>query len=458
MLYIMYFYTDVFGISASAAGFMLLITRCFDGINDPFMGIIADRTKTRWGKFRPYFIWMCIPLALFGWLTFTTPELSMKGRLIWAYCTYIPLMVFYTAINIPYTALLGVISPNPVDRTTVSSIKFMFAFGAGTIISFGIMPLTKWFGGFTEALRETEPEAYQKAAQHGWSMAFALIGVFVVIFWLITFFGTKERVSPPENQENNVGKDIVNLITNKPWIILLFTTISYVLFTAIRSTVAVHYFKYFVGNQELYIPFIGTKLYEFDSLVSKFNGIGQIASALGLIILPFIVKFLGQKKAFIILMGISVVSTALFYFLKADQTELMMILQVIGSIGGGSVTALLWVMYADTADYSQWKNGRRATGLVFSASTMSQKQGWALAAFFVGQMLTYFGFVANQNQNIEVIHSLQNMISIIPAVVGILSIVIICFYPISGEMLVTMEKDLAERKAEEDEGLGTSEA
>jgi GPH family glycoside/pentoside/hexuronide:cation symporter len=458
MNYMLYFYTDIFGITAGAVGTMLLISRCFDGFNDPFMGIVADRTNTRWGKFRPYFVWMCIPLALFGWLTFTTPEMSAGGRLAWAYCTYIPLMIFYTAINIPYTALLGVISPNPVDRTTVSSIKFMFAFGAGILTSAFLMPMTLKLGKVDPAMKDTNPEAYLNAQQHGWSLAFAIIGVLVVLFWLITFFGTKERVKPPVDQKTNIKQDLKDLIRNKPWIILLLTTMSYVLFTAIRSTVAAHYFKYFVGEQELWLPITGTKLYIFEDLISYYNTVGQAASVLGVFLLPFIVKFLGQKTSFVVLMGISVVSTAFFYFLSPEAVIPMMLLQIVGSIGGGSVTALLWVMYADTADYSQWKNGRRATGLVFSASTMSQKGGWAMAAFFVGWMLQLFGFVANKVQNAEVIGSLRDMMSIIPAAVGILSIVIILFYPISGKLLKTMEEDLAERKAKEDAELGGAEA
>lgn len=458
MNYMLYFYTDIFGITAGAVGTMLLISRCFDGVNDPFMGIVADRTKTRWGKFRPYFIWMCVPLAIFGWLTFTTPDMSTSGKLAWAYCTYIPLMVFYTAINIPYTALLGVISPNPVDRTTVSSIKFMFAFGAGVLTSAFLMPMTLKLGRVDQSLKETDPAAYLTAQQHGWSLAFAIIGVLVVLFWIVTFVGTKERVKPPVNQQTNIGQDLKDLINNKPWVVLLLTTMAYVLFTAIRSSVAAHYFKYYVGSQELFLPITGTKAYIFEDLISYYNTVGQAASVLGVFLLPFIVRILGQKPSFVVLMGISVFSTACFYFLSPDQIIPMMILQLIGSIGGGSVTALLWVMYADTADYSQWKNNRRATGLVFSASTMSQKVGWAVAAFFVGWMLQLFGFVANQDQNVEVIGSLRNMMSIIPAVVGILSIVIICFYPISGKLLKTMEHDLAVRKAKEDEEFGTSEA
>ncbi len=475
MVYLMFFYTDVFGISGKAVGTMLLLARIWDGINDPMMGAIADRTNTRWGKFRPYFVWMVVPLAVFGWLTFTSPAMGMSAKIAWAYCTYIPLMMLYTAINIPYTALLGVISPNPVDRTTVSSIKFMFAFGAGTLISFFLLPLTKSLGGvkhYAEAHADeisawlaanpgSKIDAYPEIlsrTQHGWSMAYALIGVMVIVFFLITFFGTHERVTPPKNQQTTLKKDIGDLLSNSPWWLLVGTTISYILFTAIRSTSSAHYFKYFVGSQDVtwlffgdnWLPYVGTKTMEFEGIVSLYNGVGQIASICGVLILPFMVALIGKKKSFYVLMSTAIVGTASYYFFSPNQVTTMLILQVIGSLGGGTIAALLWAMYADTADYSDWKHGRRATGLVFSASTMTQKYGWAFAALFVGWMLDLSGFVANTEPNEAVKSNLTLMMSLIPAVFGFLSMVVISFYPLNDKKVAQIEEDLKARKAAED--------
>jgi len=477
MVYLMFFYTDVFGISGKAVGVMLLLARIWDGVNDPLMGAIADRTNTRWGKFRPYFIWMVVPLAVFGWLTFTSPSLGINGKIAWAYCTYIPLMMLYTAINIPYTALLGVISPNPIDRTTVSSIKFMFAFGAGTLVSFFLLPMTKLLGGvkqYTEthmdeinvwlaANPDKKLDAYPevlKMTQHGWSLAFALIGVMVIIFFLITFFGTKERVTPPKNQQTNLKKDFSDLLTNSPWWLLVGTTITYIMFTAIRSTCSAHYFKYFVqypdldpimGNTvQVTLPLMGAKAYTFESLVSLFNGVGQIASIVGVLMLPLLVAFIGKKKSFYVLMSTAIVGTASYFLIKPEQIEIMLVMQIIGSLGGGTIAALLWAMYADTADYSDWKHGRRATGLVFSASTMTQKYGWAFAALFVGWMLDAFGYVANTVQNVEVTDNLRLMMSVIPAVFGLISIIVISFYPLNDKKVAEIETSLKLRKAEEE--------
>lgn len=239
------------------------------------------------------------------------------------------------------------------------------------------------------------------------------------------------------------------------------TTITYIMFTAIRSTCSAHYFKYFVGSQDVtwlffgdnYMPYIGTKTMDFESIVSLFNGVGQIASICGVLLLPFMVSLIGKKKSFYVLMTTAIVGTASYFFFKPEQVQLMLVLQIIGSLGGGTIAALLWAMYADTADYSDWKHGRRATGLVFSASTMTQKYGWAFAALFVGWMLDLSGFVANTEPNEMVKNNLTLMMSAIPAVFGIISMIVVSFYPLNDKMVAQIEADLKARKAEE-EGAG----
>jgi glycoside/pentoside/hexuronide:cation symporter, GPH family len=469
MVYLMFFYTDIYGISPAWVGILLGVARIWDGINDPLMGAIADRTNTRWGHFRPYFIWMSLPLAVLGYLTFTTPELGPTGKLIWAFCTYNLLMMAYTAINIPYTALLGVISPNAVDRTTVSSIKFIFAFGAGTLISYFLMPMVQILGKTQEwtaanahkiadwvaldPARNTvsnHPEMIHNL-QHGWSMSFAIIGILAILFFFVTFLFTHERVKPPVNQKTNLGKDIKDLLTNGPWFIILGVTVAYVLYTAIRSSASTYYFRYFVdykdGISTVIYPFIGAKTYDFEHLVSIFNTVGQVASIVGLLFLPFLVAFVGKKASFIIMMATGMICTGAFYLLGPDDTFMMLVLQVLGSLGGGPLAALLWAMYADTADYSDWKHGRRATGLVFSASTMSQKCGWAVAAVFVGFILSLVGYKANEIQNAQVISNLRLMMSLIPIIFGAIAIIILAFHPLNEKKMKQISDELKSRNA-----------
>ncbi len=439
MLYLTYFYTDVFLIPAAAASAMFLISRLWDGVNDPLMGIIADRTNTRWGKFRPYLLWLCVPFAISGVLTFTVPEFGPSGKLIWAYATFILIMMLYTAINIPYTALMGVISPNSNERTSVSSIKFIFAYGAGIIVSATLLPMVKVLGGTNEA--------------KGWQMSFIIYGIAAVLFFLIAFRGTKERIQPPKSQESSILKDLKELVTNVPWLILLGATITFILFVAVRGSVTVHYFKYVVGQQELSLPFLGTRVYSMEALVSAFNTVGQISSLLGVLIVSVVAKKLGKKTTFMIFFVVAILSTATFYILSAKQLALIYLFQVTGSITGGPLSVLLWAMYADTADYGEWKNGRRATGLVFSASTMSQKFGWAIGAFVALQLMAQVGFEPNVDQTKESVNGLILLFSLIPAGIGVLSMILLAFYPLGDKKVDDMIIELNERRGREGEDV-----
>jgi GPH family glycoside/pentoside/hexuronide:cation symporter len=442
MLYFTYFYTDVFLIPAGAAATMFLISRIWDGVNDPMMGIIADRTKTRWGKFRPYLLWICLPFAFVGVLTFTVPDFSPSGKLIWAYVTFILIMMLYTAINIPYTALLGVISGDSNERTSVSSFKFLFAFSAGIIVSASLLPMVKALGKGNDA--------------RGWQYSFIIYGIMAIVFFLIAFKGTKERVQPPKSQKSSVKRDIYELLTNTPWLILLATTITFILFVAVRGSVTVHYFKYFVGTQSLSLPFLGTESYDFNTLASAYNTVGQISSFIGVLLVSWFARIVGKKKAFIIIFIIAIVSTGANYFLSSNQLGLLFFLQVTGSMTGGPLSVLIWAMYADTADYGEWKRGRRATGLVFSASTMSQKFGWAIGAYVALTLMSQVGFQPNQAQSNESLNGLILLFSLIPAGMGVLSTIILFFYPLNDKRVEEMTSELAERrKASGDEALAT---
>ena len=434
--YLLYFYTDVFGITAAAAGTMILVSRLWDGFNDPMMGIIADRTNTRWGKFRPYLLWLSIPLAIAGVLTFTTPDLDYTGKLIYAYATFILLMMLYTAINIPYSALLGVITPDPIERTSVSSFKYVFAFTSGTIVSILALPMAQYFGDGNEAV--------------GWQLTMVVFGIAAVIFFTIAFLSTKERVKPPVTQKTSIKDDIKDLLSNKPWVVLLIVTLLMILFVATRISVTAHYFKYYVEDQTISL-FGFTYTYGFVELTSAFNGIGQILSIVGVICTKWIARALGKKKAFVSLFIIAIVSTSFLYILPPEAVIMMFILQIIGSFTGGPLTPLIWAMYADTADYSEWKKGRRATGLVFSASTMSQKIGWAIGTAFAGMLLAWFGFEANIAQSEEVRTGLRALMSIIPGAAGVVAVLLMVFYKLDEDTMKKIETELTKRRQNENQ-------
>lgn len=528
MLYFTYFYTDVFLLPAGIAATMFLITRIFDGVNDPIMGMIADRTETRWGKFRPYLLWFAIPLALAGILTFTTPNFGLAGKTIWAYITFMLVMIIYTIINIPYTSLLGVISPNSNERTSVSSIKFIFAFAAGIIISATLLPLTQKLGENNESIIKAEvvnkvltineqnskglvnltldngettkyidvtvfdksddtnrdtiysspagmvvkvPEGFSQKTidldeifpgnasisvtkisvpAKGWSRFFTIVGIFAALFFFITFKGTKERVNPPKNvAKNSVGKDLKELFTNKPWLILVFATLTFILYTATRSSVTVHYFKYIIQTQTISLPFVGEKYLDYNVLASVYNVIGQLSSLLGVLVVSWFAKKYGKNKVFIGFFVVSILSTAVVFVLDASQIMLLYFFQFLGSVTGGPLSVLLWAMYADIADYSELKNGQRATGLIFSASTMSQKIGWAIGAYIALTLMASVGFSPNEIQTEESTRGLLMMFTIIPAILGIISIIIFLFYPLTDKVVAENEKILIERREKE---------
>jgi len=435
MRYLPFYYTDVFGITAGALATMLLVSRVWDGVNDPIIGMWADRTETRWGKFRPFILFGCVPFAIAGVLTFTTPGFGPAGKLIWAYCTYNLLMMLYTTVNIPYTALMGVMTNNPVERTRLSSVKFVFAFSAGLVISWSLLRMVKFFGG-------------SDTSQYGWTIAWIVVGVVAIGFLLVTVFGTKERIKPPADPHASVAKDLKFLVTNNAWVLLLCTTLTWILFIALRSSVSAHYFKYFIyaGEPEQALTFMGMS-YTFTELVSDFNTYGQAASVLGVVCTGLIASKFPKKGLFIALFLLQIANYTAFYFLGPDQLAAIFTLEIVGSFFGAPLPVLMWAMYADTADYGEWKSGRRTTALVFSASTMSQKFGWAIAAFLAFQVLQFMGFVANEIPSDAVKGSLVSLMSIYPAVLGFVSIGIFLFYPLSEKRMEEINGELDRRRA-----------
>ena len=420
MIYLTFYYTDIFGISPAAVGTMLLVTRIWDTFNDPLMGIIADRTRTKWGKFRPYLIWMVIPFAVIGVFTFTTPDISYNGKIIYAYITYTLMMMAYTAINIPYSALMGVISPNSLVRTSLSSYRFVLAMVGTFIVQGATLPMVKFFG--------------QGDQQKGFQMAMVVYAIAAIILFVITFATTKERVQPPKEQKSNLKEDLKDLLANKPWLILFVIGIFTLSNISIRSASIVYYFKYYVGNEDL---------------SSLFMVLGTAGVIVGVMLTEPLSKRFGKRNLYMFLMGLTAILTAAFYLVPKEQIVAVFALHIIISTVMGPTAPLIWAMYADTADYSEWKSGRRATGLVFSAATFAQKFGWTIGGAIGGWLLAYYGFKANVEQTVETQNGIRLMISIIPAIGALLSTLTVRFYKLDDQLMKTIEIELKERKENE---------
>jgi len=697
--FLLFFYTDVFFFFSSVAGTMFMLTRFWDAVNDPMMGIIADRTNTKWGKFRPYLLWVMLPMAIIGVLMFTSPDLSMGGKIVYAYITYILMMMAYTAINIPYSALMGVLSPHSTERTSASTYRFVLAFAGAFIIQWLTIPLVESFGhesegcaisnniitieetdtkaskiiieaddgrdqterklyvkihkkealppsvnrpiddfhlteGFSiekinisdvftnpgknnltykvkssnddiveptlennntliikeknigqaeitltancdkyrkkdykflvnvsengnlppklvrsiqdvtydlesenssidlsEYFKDEEPLTYsvesndkriaiptveknklsfelKKAGisnitvtaedmrggivnctfyvkiqspendapaaycsidnielnegfgEHkidiskafldldgdnltisvkkvnmakGFPITMGIFGILAMIFFYITFKTTTERVQPSAKQETSLKNDLKDLMGNKPWMILLVMGIFTLGYVIIRMGTIMYYFKYYIGNEWLAGTFMVT---------------GTVAVIAGTASTQYLSKLLGKKKLYLIVMGLSSILTMAFYYVPKEQIIMIFVVHILISLVMAPQAPLIWSMYADTADYSEWKNGRRATGLVFSAATFSQKFGMAIGGGIAGWLLSAFNFEPNVTQSPETITGIKLMMSYIPAAATIVAVIAAFFYPLDDKTMHKIETDLQERNAE----------
>jgi Na+/melibiose symporter-like transporter len=704
--FLLFFYTDVFGIPAAVAGVLFMVSRFWDAVNDPIMGIIADRTNTKWGKFRPYLLWMMLPLVIIGVLTFTTPDFSLQGKIIYAYVTYVLMMMAYTAINIPYSALLGVLSPHSKQRTSASTYRFVLAFAGAFIVQGATLPLVNSLGhqdqgislsggivrieevdtrtsriileaddgyhktsqeflvkinragdrppvvhhpvgdmaldqgfgtkrivlgdvfhsthgdrllyeaasseigvvetavasdsvliltekgpgisritltafdehhgmkdhGFTIKINETgndppvltegipdrtydlksgrqmvdlskhfadrdgdrldfrasskdnavaladiagneavleirktgiseviitaidgrggsatdsfhvevesgenDPPAISNSfdnielnegfGEHavdvseafidpegedltysvrkvdvakGFQYTLVIYGVLACILFYLTFVLTTERVQPSKDQQTSLKKDLRDLVRNRPWMILLVMSIFTLGYVIIRVGTIMYYFKYYIEN---------------ELLASLFMVTGTVAVIVGVACTDFLSKRLGKKRLYLIVMGLASVFTMVFYHIPKDQIVLVFAVNIIISFVMAPQAPLLWAMYADTVDYSEWKNGRRATGLIFSAATFSQKFGMALGGGLAGWLLAEFNFQPNVAQSPETLTGIRLMMSYIPVAGTVIAVIAALFYELDDKTMERIEKELAERKANRASGV-----
>ncbi|CAG9898028.1 Glucuronide transporter UidB [Bacteroides ovatus] len=430
--YLMIFYTDVFGMSAAVVGTMFLVTRIWDSAFDPIVGVIADRTQSRWGKFRPYLLYLAIPFALIGILTFMTPDLSDTGKIVYAYITYSLMMMVYSAINVPYASLLGVISPESKDRNTLSTYRMTFAYIGSFIALLLFMPMVNFF-------------SKDHSEQYGWMMSVVVIAVLCALLFYGCFAWTKERVKPIREQQNSLKTDLSDLLHNRPWWILLGAGIAALVFNSIRDGATVYYFKYYIVEEE----HASISLFGISFVLSGlYLAVGQAANILGVILAAPLSNSIGKKKTYMGAMLIATVFSVIFYWLDKEELVLIFTFQILISICAGSIFPLLWSMYADCADYSELQTGHRATGLIFSSSSMSQKFGWAIGSAATGWLLAFFGFEANAIQSAETIHGIKMFLSWLPAVGTVLSILFISLYPLSEERMCEITNQLNAKRKE----------
>ncbi len=452
------FYTDVFGITAAAAGTLLLVGRFWDALFDPFMGVVADRTNTRWGKFRPWVLWSAVPFAVIFVLAFTTPDFAPAGKLAYAYITYILLMTIYSVNNLPYAALNGVMTGDVNERTSLSSYRFFFAMSASFIVQGLTLPLVAKFG--------------QGNVQHGWTMTIGLFAALSIVFFVITFLSARERIQPDPKQKSSLRQDFADLLKNAPWKSMFILTLFLFITLALWGSGMFYYFTYYADKESLFgflqslglvtstgsegwwhglLSAFGLVALEDRSNVasvgfSLFNMSGQLVTIFGVLSSTALSMRFGKKKVFLVGLSLTTIFTALFVIAPANAIGLVFLLNILKSLAYGPTIPLLWAMMADVADYSEWKQRRRATGFIFAGIVFALKAGLGFGGAICGWLLSMYGYVPNAVQNEQALTGIRMTASIYPAITFLIGVIALSFYGISRSLNVQIQNELAERR------------
>ncbi len=433
--YLPFFYSNIFGLSLIDAGVLVMLTRIWDAISDPMMGIIADRTNTRKGKYRPYLLWFCVPFAVCGVLLFTTPDLSYAGKLIWAYVTYILMMTVYTGINVPYGAMLGVMTDDPKEKTVFSSYRMFFAYGGSFIVLAVWEPLCRLF-----------EHNFGNSPATSWQMAMLVIGIACLALFLLCFAMTREVVLT--KSVVSVGKDFKALLKNRPYWLLIGAGLCFNLFSTVRGATVAYFFADVIGA-DANMWFFGFSVLFYSGL---FLSVGEIANMVGVAITVPIAAHLGKKTTFMAVNLMLIVLSVAFFFLSVSTVGffMMLIFQVVISILSGIMSPLVWSMYADVADYSEYRFHTASTGLIFSSSSMAQKFGGAIGGAAVLWLLSACGYMTDATgvmQTESAVNCLWTLMTFIPAGVAALAVVVVYFYPLTTDEVNNITAKLKDRRA-----------
>ena len=497
------FYTDVFGINPAAVGLLMLVARFSDGISDVLMGVAGDRTNTKYGKFRPWILFTAIPLGVILSLLFTTPNLDPTGKIIYAYTTYILFTLIYTANNIPYGALMAVMTGDDKERTSIGSYRMVGAFTGGMLVQGALLFLVAHFGNInpTISVSELSTDKFQVTVsapsdvenvniktkdgianfiwenkntvsdtattgksfameanktysfivsgeqnlssdkiiiidqKSGYSYSIYVMSAFLILFMFITFWTTKERVKPPKEQKSDLRRDLKDLIRNKPWVVLLTIGLLFSIYNSIKQGIVVIYFTHYLHNQILAASFMVALMF---------------ASIAGAMITAPLSKKLGKKKLFIYAFIFSGVVNASIIFCGPGDISAIFILGIISEFSAAIFPTLFFAMLGDAADYSEFKNGRRATGLIYSAGSFATKFGGGVAGAIIGFVLAAFHYNGQDYLAIQgAIPGITMLMSWVPAIIAILGAIFMTIYPLNQTKMNEITLELANRRIKE---------
>ena len=458
ILYQTRFYTDTAGLSAVAVGSMFLVLRLGDAVFDPFVGALSDRTQSRWGKFRPWILFTAVPFGVVFWLVYVTPNISPTGKLIYAYITYALVMMVYSANNTPYSALMGVMTPDSSERSSIATYRFVGALIGQFFIQALPLPLVAKLG--------------QGNSAKGWAITMAIFGAIIIVLNLITFASTRERVQPLPGQKSSLGADLKNVFSCGPWIVMFILTLLVFTMLVVRGSSSNYFFAYYLDAQQLR-AFLGklglapgagaptvwqSVLNSLGLLVnpdgsnaaavglSLFFVIGSLIQIIGIIFSKPLADRFGKKTVFIVGVSITTIATALVFLLGPMSISAMFGLSVLWAIGWGPTVPLLWVMIADVADYSEWKNSRRATGFMYAGILFALKAGLSLGGALSAWIINAYGYVPNVPQSDRALLGIRLGASLYPALALVLVIVCLVIYPIGKKLNLQIQDELIKRR------------
>jgi sugar (glycoside-pentoside-hexuronide) transporter len=418
------FYIDTFGLTPAQAGNMFLVVGLGMAVLNPVMGVIADHTNTRWGRFRPWLLWTAVPFGVIGVLTFTTPDLSMSGKLVYAWVTYLLLRLIYTMNNVPYASLTGVMTDDPNERNSIATYRQLFANGAGFIVQSLAVPMVLFLGQGNNA--------------RGYQLTMGIFLAASVVMFLIAFAVSKERIQPDPKQESSVTKDLSDLLKNGPWIALFLATTFYFIGLMIRGSVMLPYFKYCAGNPIIF---------------SWFNGFGLTALLIGVACSTALTKRIGKRMLFFWSMVLTGVLCMALLAVPATATNSLVALEVLRQFCFGCSGPVLWSMMGDVADYGEWKTGRRATGTVTAAVVFALWIGLALGGAVAGWLLSFYNYQSKTfggpeilQQSATATHGITMIASLWSGAAFLATAVCLLFYGISMKLNLTIANELAERR------------
>jgi len=412
------YYTRTFGLSAAQAGTLFLVVGLGVACLNPVMGIIADRTTSRWGKFRPWLLWTAVPFGIITVLTFTTPQLTAGAKIIYAWTTYILLRVIYTVNNVPYASLTAVMTQDPDERTSISSYRQIAANSAGFIVQSLAVPMVAFLGRGNDA--------------RGYQLTMGCLSLLSIVFFVITFFVTKERIQPDPQQKTSLGQDLSDLFNSRPWVVLFLVTLFYFTAILVRGNVMLPYFRFVAGDATLF---------------SWFNGFGLASLLVGVAFSTAVSMRVGKRQLFIASMALSGIFAMALYVIPPQSTYVIIAVEVLRQFSFGLSGPILWAMMGDVADYGEWKTGRRATGTVTSGVVFALWAGLALGGAIAGWLLAAYGLESGAAvQAAEAQSGIVLTASIYAGFFFLATAACLLFYPLSREKTQSIANDLTERR------------